>query len=148
MAKRSDRMQRVQGIAENEERKYCRAMGDAQRTLDEQQQRLADLRQYRDEYAARQPKAVSGAVSSVQWADFQNFLRRLDDAVHAQSQLVDGGKQNRDLHRQRWMIKRQKMESLQRVVDRYRSDEIRADEREQQKVQDDLPTRVELFARR
>ncbi len=148
MAKRSDRIQRVHGIAENEERDYCRAMGDAQRALDEQQQRLTELHQYRDEYAARQPKGMRGSVSSVQWADYQNFLRRLDDAVHAQSQLVDDGKQNRDAHRQRWMIKRQKMESLQRVVERYRSDEVRADEREQQKVQDDLPTRTELFARR
>lgn len=148
MKKRSDRIQRVQDIAENEERGYSRALGEAQRQLDEQQKRLQELRQYRSEYASRQPRGKGGAISSVQWADYQNFLRRLDDAVHAQAQLVADGKRNRDAHRQRWMKKRQKTESLQRVVDRYRSDELRADERAEQKIQDDLPLQPNQFARR
>jgi flagellar protein FliJ len=148
MKKRSTRMQRVQDIAENEERGYSRALGKAQRQLDEQQKRLEELRQYRSEYAARQPKGQRGGISSVQWADYQNFLRRLDDAVHAQAELVADGKRNRDAHRQRWMKKRQKTESLQRVVDRFRGDELRADERTEQKIQDDLPPQPNLFARR
>lgn len=146
MKNRADRMQRVHNIAENEEREHCRAMGDAQRTLDEHQQRLHELRQYRTEYASRQP--AGGSISSARWADYQNFLSRLDEAVDAQSQLVRQVQQNRDAHKQRWMAKRQKMESLQRVVERYRSDETRARERQQQKIMDDLPRSAGAFRRR
>ena len=37
-----------------------------------------------------------------------------------QQKHVLTGKENRDLHRKQWMAKRQRLDSLQRVVDRYR----------------------------
>ena len=147
MKHRTDRIQRVQQLAETEERNYCRAMGEAQRIASEHEQRLRELQNYRQEYAGRRPHGGNGTISGVQWTDYQNFLQRLDDAVRAQLQLVESSKRNRDTHRQRWMIKRQKMESLQRVVDRYRSDAVREGERKEQKTLDDLPLRAQLFSR-
>ena len=146
MKRRSDRIQRVQQLAETEERNFCRAMSDAQRIVNDHERRLRELQDYRSEYADRRPGGGNGTVSSVQWTDYQNFLQRLDDAVHAQDRLVESSRQNRDVHRQRWMVKRQKMESLQKVVDRYRSDALRDDERKEQKVLDDLPVRAHLFS--
>ncbi|ANO51050.1 flagellar export protein FliJ [Woeseia oceani] len=147
MNDKADRIQRVQHLAETEERKFCRAMGEAQRLLGDNEKRLQELQEYRREYASRRPNGVKGTISSVQWADYQNFLHRLDEAVRAQQELVMNSKQNRDAHRKRWMLKRQKMESLQKVVDRYRTDAVREDERQEQKVQDDLPARAHLFSR-
>ncbi|MEQ8206728.1 MAG: flagellar export protein FliJ [Woeseia sp.] len=147
MKDKADRIQRVQHLAETEERNFCRAMGEAQRLFGDNEKRLQELQEYRREYANRRPNGGNGTISSVQWTDYQNFLQRLDEAVRAQQELVLNSKQNRDAHRKRWMLKRQKMESLQRVVDRYRTDAVREGERQEQKVQDDLPTRAHLFSR-
>lgn len=145
MKKKSTRIARVHGLAESEEKSSCRAMGDAQRRLDEQLERLSELRAYRHEYASRRPK--NGIVNSAQWADYQNFLSRLDDAVHAQTELVAEGERNRDAHRQQWQGKRMKMKSLQRVVERHRDDEHREAEKELQRTQDDLQAMPRPFNR-
>lgn len=145
MKKKSTRIKRVHGLAESEEKTSCRAMGEAQRLLDEQLQRLHELQAYRHEYSSRRPK--SGVVNSAQWADYQNFLSRLDDAVHAQAELVAEGERNRDAHRAQWQGKRIKMKSLQRVVERHRDDELREAERESQRRQDDLQAMPRPFGR-
>lgn len=147
MKQRTDRIQRVQQLAETEERNCCRAMGEAQRIASDHEQRLRELQNYRREYASRRPRGGNGTISGVQWTDYQNFLQRLDEAVRAQRQLVESSTKNRDTHRRRWMVKRQKMESLQRVADRYRSDALRDAERKEQKTLDDLPAQTRLFSR-
>jgi flagellar FliJ protein len=146
MKKKSERLGRVQRLVTTQEQQYCRAMGNAQRTLEQHQQRLDELKAYREDYAGRRPPG--GVVSSAQWADYQHFLQRLDTAVQSQTQVVMDGRQSRDVHRQRWMVKRQKVESLQRIVDRFRDSESRHNERLGQKAQDDLPAMDDPFRRR
>ncbi|MBT8085369.1 MAG: flagellar export protein FliJ [Woeseia sp.] len=146
MAKKSDRLKRVQSIAESEEQTYCRAMGEAQRALNEHQRQLEELKSYRKDYALkRNPGKAGTTISSAQYSDYQSFLQRLDDAVHAQSETVRTTAENRDAHRARWMVKRQKMESLKRVVDRYQLDETQELERLEQKLQDELPSADDPF---
>ena len=144
MKRRSDRLERVRTLAATEERDYCRAMGDAQRSLDAHEARLEELLSYRREYAARRGHGAGRTVSSAQYADYCNFLQRLDDAVHAQNEVVRSNRQNRDAHRERWIQKRRKSESLQRVVERARDDETRADARKQPH---DLPRPADPFGR-
>lgn len=148
MNKRSDRLKRVQTIAASEERDYCRAMAEAQRTLNEHLQQLEDLRSYRHDYLSqRNPGQPGDTISSAQYTDYQNFLRRLDDAVHAQAEAVRTNEQNRDAHRARWVVKRQKVESLKRIVDRCEADELLQGERLEQKIQDDMPRQADPFRR-
>lgn len=136
MSKRSDRMKRIASLAETEERKVCEEMGRVQQTLEKERERLKELEDYRRNY--EQGLDTSGSVSPVRWQDYQNFLSRLDLAVEAQKQQVLTGQETRDAHRRRWMVKRQKLESLQRIVDRFRNAEDLATERREQKVSDDL----------
>lgn len=134
--KRSERIARIYTLARTEERRVCREMGESQRRLDEEMARLEDLRAYRQSYGGKQP--ASGSVAAVRWQDYRNFLTRLDQAVEAQDRVVQGGEEQRDAHRRRWMAKRQRLESLERVVDRYRKLEGEDLRREMQKAQDDL----------
>jgi flagellar FliJ protein len=143
MIKRSDRIQKVVSIAGSEERRECMEFGKAQRALDDEISRLEELKEYRRSYAERSP--AGGSVSSVRWQDYQHFLKRLDNAVNAQQELVRDGEQNMDAHRRRWMVKRQRLESLERVIDRYRKAENVHDERLLQKALDDLPKTPDLY---
>ena len=134
--KRSDRMRKLAELARTEERRECERMGRAQQALDQEIRRLDELTAYRREYTSRFDHAAD--VSPVRWQDYQNFLRRIDQAARDLEQQIQAGRDARDAHRRRWLVKRQKLESLESVVDRYRRNERHAEERKQQKAIDDL----------
>lgn len=133
------RMQRVLALAASEEKRECQEMGKSQRTLDEELRRVEELAAYRRSYAER--PAPTGAVDAARWIDYQNFLRRLDQAVELQTRVVSESERHLDAHRTRWLVKRQRLESLERVVERQAEALKRHDERRQQKAIDDLPCR-------
>ncbi len=130
-------MQMVADIAESEERQGCHAMGKSQRDLEAEISRLEELKACRQSYADKSPP--TNGVSKIRWQDYQNFLKRLDHAVGAQEQMVKNGRQNREAHRQRWLVKKQRLDSLERVVDRFRKAENAEVERQSQRMMDDLP---------
>lgn len=78
-------------------------------------------------------------MSSAHLKDYHDFLHRLDTAVKAQQQLVRDCEQNLETHRKRWIAKRQRLESLRRVLDRYQEEDNLHDARMEQKRLDDLP---------
>lgn len=135
MKNKADRMQRVLALAANEERRECLEMGRSQRTLDEEIDRAEELQAYRRSYAER--PAPVGPVAAALWQDYRNFLTRLDQAVEMQTQVVNDNERHVDAHRARWMVKRQRFESLSRVVERHEDAARRHDERLRQKAIDD-----------
>ena len=137
MKKRSKKLSKIVALATSEERRFGAETGKSRRTLEEQKSRLGELNAYRHGY-----KDVSQSLSkmnSAHWKDYQDFLQRLDRALISQQQIVRDSEQNLEMHRRRWMAKRQRLESLQRVLDRYREEEFQHAERQQQRAQDDLP---------
>jgi len=78
-------------------------------------------------------------VSSAHWQDYQDFLRRLDTAVNAQQQIVRDCERNLEIHRQRWMAKRQRLQSLERVLEKYETEDQIHEARREQKRLDELP---------
>ena len=137
--KRSERMKIVQSVAENEERQECRAMGESQRKLEAEMTRLEELEAYRHTYSSK--GTLKKGARPLQWQDYHKFLIRLDQAVATQEQVVRDGKWQRQEHRNRWMIKRRRLESLSRIVDRYTNAEFDETERQLKKLQDSQPIR-------
>ena len=134
--KKSQRIEKVRAIAKSEEQLVCRDMGESQRKLDDEIGRLEELKAYRLGYETR--RAKTGSIPAAQWQDYQRFLQRLDAAVTAQTQVVLDGRQMLDMHRRRWMSKRQRLESLGRVVERFSDEESAEEERRTQKLMDEL----------
>lgn len=137
MKKRSGKIDKFVSLAGAEERRSGQLTGRSQRKLTEQLQRLGELNAYRQGYASK--ASDSAKVHSAHWKDYQNFLFRLDQAVHSQQQIVHDCEQTLESHRRQWMAKRQRVESLERVRDRYRSEENSHSERLEQRALDDLP---------
>lgn len=138
-------MERIFVVAKSEERQKCQEMGRAQTLLDAEINRLDELRAYRETYEER--ASANASIQPAHWVDYQNFLARLNSAVTEQQKHVLTGKENRNLHRQRWMEKRQRLDSLQHVVDRYRKIENQQEEQKAQKILDDRPLSKNLFSR-
>ena len=142
MKKRSDRIRKIVALAALEERRESIAVGHSQQELDSAVERLDELNRYRSEYTARTP---AGAGSALRWSDYQSFLARLDQAVTAQREVILDGERNVAAHRRRWMVKRRRLNSLERVLERYRGEERVAAERLAQKRLDEFKRRDDFF---
>jgi len=134
---------KLASIAAAEEQRHGQIAGRSQRHLDEQIQRLGELSAYRQNYL--DGKGIQTAVSSVHWKDYQNFRGRLDAAVAAQQQIVRDCEQTAMAHRQQWLAKRRRLQSLERILENFQAEESLADDRREQKVLDDLPKNQVAF---
>ena len=137
MKRRSKKLGKFLKLEAAEERREGIATGKSQRQLEEQMARLGELNAYRQSYGDASKSMQN--VSSVHWKDYQSFLDRLDQAVQSQQQIVRNSEQNLEAHRRRWLAKRQRLDSLQRVLERYQQEEHRFLERREQRTLDDMP---------
>ncbi len=137
MRNRTKKISKIASLAAAEERRFGEEAGRSQRHLNEQLERLGELSAFRHNYAKK--NVAAGGVSSAHLKDYQSFLDRLDTAVKAQQQIVRDCERNVATHRQRWMVKRQKLESLERVLEKYRAADNALEEKLEQKLLDDLP---------
>ena len=143
MRKRSDKISKIVSVAAAEERRSGAATGESRRRLEDQMTRLGELTAYRRSYAELSQSMRD--VSSAHWKDYQNFMQRLDKAVQSQQQIVRDSEQNLESHRRRWLAKRQRLESLQRVLESYRDEEAMHAERREQRILDDAPAKEDLY---
>lgn len=132
--KRSTRMQPVHDVASAEEKDLSRELGKAEKTLQEQIARLQELRTHRQEYAAKSRE--SEALGSSQWRDYRLFLDRLNQAIVMQEGIIADWRRRRDDLRRQWQVKRQRLQSLDRIIDRYRRNELEEEERREQRAVD------------
>lgn len=139
-------MARIVALAETEERKYAVLTGKSQARLTEQRDRLGELDAHRHTYAGRTRRV--GNMPAAHWQDYQRFLARLDDAVRSQKQIIRDCEKTVETHRRRWLVKRRRLESLQRVLERFQREELVAADRREQRVLDELPAGRQRFAER
>ncbi len=137
MKRRTQKIDKVRSLASSEERRFGQETGKSQHRLNEQLTRLGELNAYRRGYQQKSP--ISSGMSAVHWQDYHNFLQRLDHAVRSQQQVIRECEQNVEVHRRRWMLKRQRLESLQRALDKCRAEDAAYAARLEQKQLDNLP---------
>ena len=136
MKKRTRKIDKIVSLAAAEERSLGEQAGRSRKYLDEQLDRLGELNAFRHNYTGKNP--ASSGVSAAHWKDYQGFLDRLDAAVVAQQQIIRDGERNLETHRQRWLAKRQRLESLERVLEKYKDQDRAYESRLEQKSADEL----------
>ncbi|MEO1244397.1 MAG: flagellar export protein FliJ [Pseudomonadota bacterium] len=134
--RRSVRIQRLVDMAAAEESRLAQAFGKLNAELESRRSQLGELNAFRQTYSSA--SARQSGANSAHWKDYQNFRSRLDQAVSAQQQFVRDSEQGVDAARERWLHQRQRLESLRKVLDRYRGEEQLRQMRSEQKQQDDL----------
>lgn len=135
--KRSQRLEPVVKVAENREQQAAKALGDAQGALAEAQQRLEELKHYREDYIQRFHTAGSFGMSAAQMGDYRLFLSNLSQAIEQQTAMVQQAAAVVERQRQQWFNRRGKVKMLDNVVSRYQADEQRDADRKEQREQDE-----------
>jgi flagellar FliJ protein len=104
--------------------------------------KLEMLQQYRGEYATRFQQAAQNGLRPNEWHNFQDFLKRIDDAIDAQSQTVKQEIQNTASGQAHWQQQRIKLKAFDTLSDRHFANEEALQIRREQKTQDEFASRL------
>jgi len=140
--KRSQRFEPVVKVAENREQQAARSLGDSQSALSQAQQRLDELKKYREEYIQRFHANGAMGMSAVKMGDYRLFLSNLSGAIKQQAGLVQQAAAVVEQQRQQWFARRGKVKMLGSVVSRFQADEQRVADRKEQLEQDERAQRM------
>jgi flagellar FliJ protein len=140
---RSKRFEPIQELASNSADNLSRSMADAARRVADLERQFEQLKTYRDEYVAKST-AAGGAMDGLKLQNYRSFIDRLGEAIRQHVTKVDTARAEYERRRVLWSEKRIEAESLSRVIDRFRKEELHVAERREQREGDDFATRLSL----
>jgi flagellar FliJ protein len=140
---RSKRFEPIQELASNSADNLSRSMADAARRVADLERQFEQLKTYRDEYVAKST-AAGGAMDGLKLQNYRAFIDRLGEAIRQHVTKMDTARAECERRRVLWSEKRIEAESLSRVIDRFRKEELHVAERREQREGDDFATRLSL----
>lgn len=103
--------------------------------------RLILLQEYRAEYNQRFVAALRNGIGRDAWSNFQAFLGRLDEAIAQAQAMVAQSKQRTAAGQREWVDKRGRVQAFDTLSQRHRSRQQSAENRQEQKAQDEHAAR-------
>jgi flagellar protein FliJ len=103
--------------------------------------RLQLLIGYRDEYATRFRDAQAGGLSQSAWHNYQEFIARIETAIEQQQAQVRDSEQNAAQGKEHWQEENKKLKAIDTLKLRHLQREVRAENRNEQKLLDEFSTR-------
>jgi flagellar FliJ protein len=125
---RAQRLQPVARIADLRQQDAAAELRKSRETLRRYQDKLAEMRAYREDYLRRFQEQGAGGIRAEAIREFQAFLAKLDTTITQLEGLVEGARRQCDQTRNQWLKKRARSRALDGVLDRYR-DRERLEER-------------------
>jgi flagellar FliJ protein len=133
----SKRLQPVQRVAQTRENEAARELGDSQRRVRDQEAKLGDLKRYHSEYLERFETTARQGMSAKQMQEYRVFLEKLDRAIKEQERVVLASKSECVNRKEQWQQKHVRTQALGKVMDRFRSAEQKAVDKQEQNESDD-----------
>lgn len=129
-----DKAATVAGIAEQ---RSAGTFSEAQVKLQEQQQRLQQLLDFRREYQQRFAQLGREGACAVTLAEFHRFIAELNQAIEQQQLEVAGAESQLVDSRSDWLQQSQRRQALDSLVDQRRRDELLQREKRAQQRADE-----------
>src|SRR6187551_1786597 len=142
--KRSERMQTVERVVSDVEKKRAEALAARERHVTECEQKLQELETYQKSYAEQFQTRAGAGIGAAGLQDFQTFMLRLGEAVKQQTQLVEKAKADRDAERKVWQHAAQRAEAVGGLVERWQKEEQQQSDKHEQSESDERAQRPSL----
>jgi flagellar FliJ protein len=124
--------------AEAREEDAARELAEKARLLEANEQRLAELRRYAEEYG---PAPAGAAINPALLANRMAFREKVEQAVELQKKAVERSRSQCELQRTRLLLASRDAQVLEKLAASHRAAEQRAQGRKEQKELDDLAAR-------
>ncbi len=130
--KRSQRLDMVQRVVDDLERRKAEALAASERRVSENEKKLTELEGYRATYVRDFALRAETGITAASARDYQAFLARLDEALRQQLHLLTGARAQRDAELRNWQGAAQRADAVGQMVKQFKTEEQRAlDKREQ-----------------
>lgn len=140
--KRSERMQTVERVVSDVEKKRAEALAARERYVTECESKLQELESYQRSYAEQFQARAGAGIGAAGLRDFQTFMLRLGEAVKQQTQLVAKAREERDAERKVWQHAAQRAEAVGGLVERWQKEEQYQQDRQDQRDSDERAQRI------
>ncbi|GLH37202.1 flagellar FliJ protein [Pseudomonas sp. EB276 TE3739] len=139
---RAARLAPVVEMAEKAEKAAVQRLGYFQGQVKVAESKLADLNAFRLDYSQQWIVRGSTGVTGQWLLGFQGFLAQLDTAVDQQRQSLVWHQNKLDKAREEWQQAFARVEGLRKLVQRYRDEAQRLEDKREQKLLDELSQRL------
>ena len=134
---RTKRLQPVQHVVENAEKRLAQSLAMHERRLNEADNKLAELTRYRGEYEQQYTQRAGSGIGVTELRDYQAFLARLTEAMRQQQAVVQRVRAERDAERVRWQDAARRVKAIDHVVTQWQTEERRVADRRDQRDTDE-----------
>jgi len=135
--KRSDRFKPIHNLAQQSEDMAAQTLGKIQRELSAHHLKLSELMKYYEDYTTRFNQEAEKGMSIVQVQSYQKFISQLDTAIKQQKEHIARSSEACDTSRADWTVERQKTQVLEKVMTRYKKQELHTANRQEQRLSDE-----------
>ncbi|WP_262137955.1 flagellar export protein FliJ [Pseudomonas sp. Marseille-Q5117] len=139
---RAARLAPVVDMAEKAEKAAVQRLAYFQGQVKVAESKLADLNAFRLDYSQQWIVRGSTGVTGQWLLGFQGFLAQLDTAVDQQRQSLVWHQNKLDKAREEWQQAFARVEGLRKLVQRYRDEAQRLEDKREQKLLDELSQRL------
>lgn len=139
--KKSGRFSSIVKIEEAKEREEARKFSASKRVAEEKRIKLAELEGFREEYKERFLGLTRNGAHAGQIRSCYSFIAQLNSAITQQQSRVMDAEQAADECRRRWLQAKQRMDALQKAMNKFRLEELRQERKREQIVTDEIARR-------
>jgi len=134
---KSQRLKPVIKVSDTKERDAARVLAESKRILTERQARLVDLKTYREEYTTRFSAWGKSAAPAILINEYRIFLANLNAAIAHQEKMIENGQREFEDKLRIWYQVRSRVKALNVVVEKHHQEEMRAETRREQSMEDE-----------
>lgn len=142
MLKKAQRLAPVVEMAEETEREAVGKLAKQQLQLQQAEQQLVGLEQYRNDYQQQWISRGQSGVTGEWLMNYQRFLSQLETAIDQQRKSIQWHCQNVDKAREQWRQAYARLEGLKKLVQRYHDQARQRADRQEQKDMDEMAARA------
>lgn len=144
MKKKSERLVPVRALRERQLKDEARKLAQTSQALQAVTRQLNDLEQYLRDYYADPSRGNVMFRSAQDLAAYQQFIVKLNDAIGRQRQMVALKDAAFRAQQKRWAEASANVETIDRLIIRARDEEQKKEDKREQKIVDELSTRLYL----
>lgn len=137
----------LKDIAAKEVELATKALAQAMKMVDEAQSKHDLLREYRQEYTDNFNKLLTTGIGTEIYQNFQNFFRKLDQAIAGQQTVIESAKQQVKAQRAVWQESQRKKLSYEVLSQRSDNRALKIEQKKDQKVMDEFAMRINRTGR-
>jgi len=129
-------------IAAKEVDLAAESMAHAMKLAEEAQSKHDMLREYRQGYIEQLNKMLETGMGAEAYQNFQNFFKKLDQALAGQLEVVEMAKQQVRAQREVWQEAQRKKLSYEVLTQRSDKRELKIEQKKDQKLMDEFAMRI------